>query len=454
MTLSRVTHRRMADSDLRSSTYAVERAFPAMARRGLVPVRAILLATTIALACVSFSKAQQAAKSPPTPARAASPTPAPPAPRTLDDLIAVLQAEAPKAGVQPATIRQLLGGLERDGEVAGLAAAQTEHERTVGQYVDLLVTPERIELGRQKLAEHAQLIASIEARFGVDRHTLVALWGVETRYGASLGTRSVLRVLTTLALEDPRRPEFWRAELLQAIRIAERGDIAAAQLIGSWAGAMGHTQFMPSTFNRFAIDFDGDGRRDLLGSIPDGLASAANYLGASGWQRGEAWGFEVVLPPGFDFALSGPTPLRPMPFWSERGVKRPGGADLGASAADHRLVLPAGAQGPAFLVNRNFTALLRYNPAVSYALAVAHLGDRLAGRGAIATPWPAEPAMSRSDRQELQQRLATLGFDTGGVDGIIGGLTRAAIRSYQRTQGLPEDGHPNAELLERLRGSR
>lgn len=405
----------------------------------------------IAVAALLMSGAPALATVP----KSAAPAPvAQEAPRTLEALIGLLETEARKAGVQPATIRRVLAGHERDPDVAGLAGAQTEHERTVGQYLALLITPERIELGRQKLAEHAATLAAVEARFGVDRHALVAVWGVETRYGGSLGTRPVIRALTTLALEDPRRPEFWRAELLAALRIVERGDIAAEAMVGSWAGALGHTQFMPSTFNRFAVDFDGDGRRDLMGSIPDGLASAGNYLAHSGWQRGEPWGFEVTLPAGFDYALSAPTPLRPLAFWRERGLTRPGGEGMPASALDYRLLLPAGAKGPVFLVNRNFGALLRYNPAVPYALAVAHLGDRIAGRAAIAAAWPDEPALSRPDRQELQQRLAALGLDTGGVDGIIGNLTRSAIRSYQRTLQLPEDGHPSRELLERLRAPR
>jgi membrane-bound lytic murein transglycosylase B len=377
-----------------------------------------------------------------------------PPPRTLDDLIAVMEREARKAGVDPATVRRVLAGFERLPEVADLAASQTEHERTVAQYVNLLVSAERIEQGRAKLAEYKQLLADVEARFGVDRHTLTALWGVETRYGAALGGRPVVRALTTLALEDPRRPEFWRAELLQALRIVERGDIAAAAMLGSWAGAIGHTQFMPSTFNRFAIDFDADGRRDLMGSVADGLASAANYLSHSGWQRGETWGFEVSVPEGFDYALSAPTPLRPLAFWKERGLKRSGGEALPVSALDHRLLLPSGANGPAFLVNRNFGALLRYNPAIPYALAVAHLGDRIGGAGGISKAWPNEPAMPRADRQEMQERLAALGHETGGVDGIIGSLTRNAIRSYQKTLGLPEDGHPSLGLLERLRVSK
>ncbi len=376
------------------------------------------------------------------------------APKTLEELIAVMEREARKAGVEPATVRRVLAGFERLPEVVEFAAAQTEHERTVAQYVNLLVSSERIEQGRAKLSENKQLLAAIEARFGVDRHTLTALWGIETRYGAALGSRPVVRSLTTLALEDPRRPQFWRGELMQALRIVERGDIAADAMLGSWAGALGHTQFMPSTFNRFAVDFDGDGRRDLMGSIPDGLASAANYLAHSGWQRGEPWGFEVTVPEAFDYSLSAPTPLRPLAFWKERGLKRAGGEAFPSSALDHRLLLPAGAGGPAFLVNRNFGALLRYNPAIPYALAVAHLGDRISGGGAFARGWPDEPALPRADRQEIQERLAALGLETGGVDGIIGSLTRSAIRSYQKTQGLPEDGHPGPGLLQRLRVSK
>lgn len=372
-------------------------------------------------------------------------------PLTLEALIAQLEGEAPKAGIRPETVRKVLAGLDREPEVLALAGAQIEHERTVGQYVDMLVSPERIELGRTRLTEHAALLAEIEKRFGVERHTLVALWGIESRYGTAQGTRPVLRALATLAMAEPRRPQFWRAELLQALRIIERGDIAADKMLGSWAGAMGHTQLMPSTFNRFAVDHDGDGRRDIWNSAADGLASAANYLAHSGWQRDEMWGFEVTLPAGFDLALSDPQTRRPLTFWQERGVAPAGQAIWPTSKLDYRLLLPAGAKGPAFLVNRNFGALLRYNPAVSYGLAVAHLGDRLAGRGAIVTAWPDSPALSRADRQELQRLLSERGLQTGGVDGIIGSLTRSAIRAYQKASNVAVDGHPSLELLERLR---
>lgn len=385
--------------------------------------------------------------------RAGGPAAQPPAaePLSLDALIALVEKEAPKAGLKPETARKVLAGIEREPEVLALAGAQTEHERTTGQYVGMLVSAERIELGRARLAEMGGVLGEIEKRYGVDRHTLVALWGIESRYGTAQGTRSVIRALATLAMEEPRRPQFWRAELVQALRIIERGDIAADRMLGSWAGAMGHTQFMPSTFNRFAIDLDGDGRRDIWGSAADGLASAANYLAHSGWQRGEPWGFEVRLPEGFDHALADPQIRRPLAYWREHGVVPAGQGAWPASKLDYRVLLPAGAKGPAFLVGRNFGALLRYNPAVSYGLAVAHLSDRLAGGGGFVAAWPEGPAMSRVDRQELQRRLGERGLETGGVDGIIGSLTRQAIRAYQKASGMAVDGHPTLELLERLR---
>jgi membrane-bound lytic murein transglycosylase B len=215
---------------------------------------------------------------------------------------------------------------------------------------------------------------------------------------------------------------------------------------------MGHTQFMPSTYIAHAVDFDRDGRRDIWGSAPDALASAASYLRASGWQRGEPWGFDVVLPQGFDYALSAPERAQPAAAWERLAVRRPAGAGWPKSQSDLRLLLPAGAHGPAFLVTPNFRALLSYNPALTYALAVGHLADRIGGGAPIVGPWPADDApLGRPEREELQQRLVQRGLDTGGIDGIVGDRTRAAIRTYQRGLQLPEDGHPSVHLLERLR---
>lgn len=367
-------------------------------------------------------------------------------------LLASLRAEALARGISAATFDRAIRGLERDREVASLAGKQPEHVRTVADYLGAIVSDTRVEAGRAKLAAHQALLAALEQRYGVDRHVLVAVWGVESAYGEAVGTRQVVRSLVTLAIEDTRRSNYWRRELLAALQILESRDTEPTTLVGSWAGAMGHTQFMPSTYARVAVDFDGDGRRDIWGSPADALASAAKYLATAGWRRGEPWGFEVVLPESFDFAHSSPSVTRPAAFWRGLGVTAPRGRLWPPVASDLRLVLPAGAHGPAFLVTRNFRALLAYNNATAYALTVGHLADRLAGAPEIAAPWPAETqALARAEREELQQRLHAHGFEAGSVDGIIGNLTRAAIRSYQRSRGLAEDGHPSLDLLEQLR---
>jgi membrane-bound lytic murein transglycosylase B len=370
-------------------------------------------------------------------------------------LLASLRPEALARGVGEATFDRATRGLERDGDVAGLAGKQPEHVRTVADYLGAIVSDTRIEAGRAKLAAHQSLLAALEQRYGVDRNVLVAVWGVESAYGEAAGARPVIRSLATLAIEDMRRSGYWRRELLAALQILESGDAEPATLVGSWAGAMGHTQFMPTAYTRVAVDFDGDGRRDIWGSPADALASAAKYLATAGWRRGDPWGFEVVLPEGFDFSHSSPSVVRPATFWRGLGVTAPRGRVWPPVTSDLRLVLPAGARGPAFLVTRNFRALLAYNNATAYALTVGHLADRLAGAPEIAAPWPAETqALARAEREELQQRLHARGFEAGSVDGIIGHLTRAAIRSYQRSKGLAEDGHPSHDLLERLRTQR
>jgi membrane-bound lytic murein transglycosylase B len=266
-----------------------------------------------------------------------------------------------------------------------------------------------------------------------------------------MGTRSVIRSLVTLATEETRRSAFWQGELVAALRIVEAGDIAVEAMVGSWAGAMGHTQFIPSTYLAHAIDFDGDGRRDIWRSIPDALGSTANYLKASGWKRDERWGEEVILPAGFDPARSGPgEPRRAWAEWQALGLVPTAVVPRGGQPL--QLILPAGIKGPAFLVGSNFRAILAYNTATSYALAVAQLADRLAGRGPLLASWPeGDKGLVRADREELQRRLTARGLDTGGIDGVLGAQTRNAIRRYQREASLPEDGHPSQELLERLR---
>ena len=380
------------------------------------------------------------------------PAPPPPDP-SLAALVDTLAAEATAQRISRATLERAFAGLTRDPEVVALSKAQPEHERTVGQYVEALVSPARIEAGRARLLELADALSAIESVYGVDRRVVVAVWGIESNYGTSQGDRNVIRSLATLMLEDQRRPEFWKRELLAALRILEQGDIEPAAMTGSWAGAMGHTQFMPTSYQRLAVDFDGDGRRDIWRSTVDALASTAKYLKTSGWVTGLPAAIEVVLPPSFDFALTATGVDLPAASWRDRGLTLANGAPLPAIDGKLRVLLPAGAQGPAFLVSANFGVILRYNAAVPYALAVSHLADRLGGAGPIAAPWPAERALSRTEREELQQLLAARGLNVGGVDGLIGSLTRTAIRSYQKTAGLPEDGHPGLQLLERLRGA-
>jgi membrane-bound lytic murein transglycosylase B len=391
------------------------------------------------------------------PLLAAPVTPPPPtlppgAELAFASFLAGLTAEAQAAGVSAATFEAATAGLTPDPQVLELSQAQPEHAKSVSEYVTALVSETRLENGLKNLAANDAVARQIEAAYGVDRHILIAIWGIESNYGNSQGSRGVIRSLATLAALEPRRPQFWKTELLAALRILQARDTTPENMAGSWAGAMGHTQFMPTTFHAHAVDFDKDGRRDIWGTVPDALASTANYLKASGWVAGIPWGIEVRLPEAFDYGHSAPGQGKPFAQWQALGVVPISAKSLPANLGQMTLVLPSGAGGPAFLTTVNFRAILRYNNAVSYALSVAHLGDRLAGGPAFVTPWPAnDKGLSRSDREELQRRLTALGLDTGGVDGILGSGSRTAIRTYQKGKALPEDGHPSASLLERLR---
>jgi membrane-bound lytic murein transglycosylase B len=362
-----------------------------------------------------------------------------------------LWPDAKALGVTRATFDLAFAGFSLDAEVIALNASQPEHIKSAGDYAALLVSPTRIVNGQTQLAAIEPTLKSLEARFGVDRHILLAIWGVESAYGTSMGERRVVRSLTTLALSDPRRAEFWRGELLAALLILERKDINPDQMVGSWAGAMGHTQFIPSTFAAYAVDVDGDGRRDIWGTIADGLGSTANYLRASGWKADLPWGFEVILPGGFDYAASAPSVWKSAADWQALGVvfTKP---EHTATTGSLQLILPAGATGPTILVTRNFHAILRYNRSVSYALSVGHLADRIKGGPVFIRGWPDnDKALSRVDREQLQTMLQSLGYDVGDIDGVLGSRTRLAIRAFQRAKGLIEDGHPNAELLALLK---
>lgn len=353
-------------------------------------------------------------------------------------------------GVSQRTFAAAFAGVTPDPEVLESAAYQPEFVKPIRDYIDRATSEKRITKGRAKLAELRALLDAIEAIYGVDRHIVIAIWGMETSYGEYLGEKSVIRSLATLGYTGSRR-RFGQQQLIAALRILERGDTTPERMTGSWAGAMGHTQFIPTTYNGYAVDFDADGRRDIWDTVADALGSTANYLRASGWQPGLAWGHEVALPAGFDFAHAKDA-WRPVSSWQRAGVRRVDGGALGSAGGKAQLLLPAGARGPAFLVTRNFKAILRYNNAIAYALAVGHLSDRLRGGGPLHAAWPVdERPLGAQERRELQSLLAARGYAVGAVDGVIGARTEAAIRAYQRSAGLPADGHAGSGLLDRLR---
>ncbi len=366
--------------------------------------------------------------------------------------LAELKTDALKAGVSTPTFDRALAGIVIDSSILDLLASQPEHGMAPWDYMARLASPQRIGDGGIELQRHKATLNSVEQKTGVDRHVVVAIWGVESSYGRLPGTRPVIRSLATLAVADQRRPAFWRKELLAALIILERGDITPDAMTGSWAGAMGHTQFMPTSFLAEAVDHDGDGRRDIWSSVPDALASTATYLQRAGWRSGTSWGAEVVLPAGFDYGRAPPDLMRPAQSWREMGIELPFGRIWPPGLDESALLLPAGMHGPAFLVTSNFKAILRYNNATAYALAVGHLADRLAGAPELAQPWPTDdPPLARMERRELQARLSALGLDVGPIDGVVGGLTRRAVRTWQRQRGLAEDGWPGQRLLDQLR---
>lgn len=365
--------------------------------------------------------------------------------------LAGLRAEASAKGVSTASFDTHTAGLAPDMAVIGFLDAQPEFVTPIWDYMAGLVDEERVADGRAMLAEWREVLARVEAEYAVDAATVVAVWGVESNYGRNFGSRPLLTSLSTLSCFG-RRQSFFRGEFFTTLKIIQDGHVAPERLTGSWAGAFGHTQFMPSTFMRLAVDFDGDGRRDLVDSVPDALASTANFLKRAGWRSDLPWGFEVSLPRGLDTSGAGRRNKQPMSAWAARGLKRVDGAPLPADATPAGLLLPAGAAGPAFLVTRNFDALYSYNAAESYGLAIAHLSDRLRGAGGFATPWPTDdPGLSRAERRELQALLIARGHDIGAADGMIGTRTREALKLEQARLGLQADGRAGQRALNALR---
>lgn len=363
--------------------------------------------------------------------------------------LAGFRREAAATGIGEATLARALDGVRYRPRVIELDRSQPEFVRPIWQYLDSAVSSQRVSQGRAKLAEHRDTARRMEQRFGVPAEVVVAIWGIESNYGGNFGDFSTLEALATLAY-DGRRRDFARGELLAALRIIEAGDIAPERMIGSWAGAMGHTQFIPSSFEAYAVDGDGDGRRDIWDSIPDVMASTANYLARAGWQAGQPWGVEVRLPDGFNYSQTELDTRRSSGEWASQGVRTSSGEPL-PGFAQASVIAPAGARGPAFLVGPNYRAILRYNNATSYALAVGTLADQIAGRGGIAASWPRdEQPLSRSQVREMQQALNARGFDVGTPDGVLGPNTRRGLRAYQRSVGAVPDGFPTVRLLETL----
>ncbi len=369
----------------------------------------------------------------------------------LQDWTLGFRARALAQGISPATFDRAVQGLRYNASVIEKDRNQAEFTKTIWDYLDSAVSDKRVSNGTAALRQHRPLLDRLEATYGVPAEVIVAVWGLESSYGQNRGDIPVIEALATLAY-DGRRGAFFEAQLIDALRILQSGDVAPERFTGSWAGAMGHTQFIPSSYQAFAVDFDGDGRRDIWSDNPtDALASTAAYLAKSGWQPGQPWGIEVTLPQGFDVGLAGKATPQPSADWATLGLRRADGSAL----PDHgpaALLLPAGARGAAFLIYANFRAIERYNAADAYVIAIGHLSDRLAGGPPIRAAWPRDDrALTGAENRELQDLLTAAGFDTGGVDGKIGPKTLAAIRAYQRSIGMPPDGYPSLDLLNRLR---
>lgn len=362
-----------------------------------------------------------------------------------------LWPDAQRAGVRQQVFEAAFAGYAPLPKVAELTKTQPEFTQTVQQYIDKRVTAAQAAKGAAMRQEWAQTLARAQQTFGVQPEVVLAIWGMETNYGGYMGGNNTIHALATLTQNNYRK-DFFRGELITALKILNEGHVAPQSMTGSWAGAMGHTQFMPSSFMRFAIDFNGDGRKDIWNSIPDALGSTANYLKSFGWRPGETWGYEVKLPQGFDFARARDMNKASISTWRQMGITRVSGRDFPRAGDEARLYMPAGARGPAFLLLPNFDVIKRYNNSDSYALAVGHLADRIIGGGSFATAWPqGDFALTKAQRAEVQTLLNRRGFDVGSPDGVVGPKTRAAVMAFQSRSGLLPDGHVSGTLLEALR---
>ena len=365
--------------------------------------------------------------------------------------LAGLRSHATSQGISAQIFDSSTAGVEPDMKIIELMENQPEFKTPIWDYLGTLVDEEKVAEGKAMLRKYSGALASAEQRYGVDRHAILAVWGVESDFGKAGGKWPLMQALPTVICYGKRRQDYFRGEFVAALKIIQRGDLSAEKMRGSWAGAFGQTQFMPSTYLRLGVDGDGDGRSDLVDSIPDALHSTANYLAKAGWQTGQPWGYEVRVPDGYS-GPSGRSNKQSLGSWSARGITRIDGSALGGPPTA-ALLLPAGADGPGFIVFKNYDAAYSYNGADSYALAISLLSDRLKGKAGIKTPWPTDDLpLAREERRELQRLLTARGYDVGEPDGAIGAKTRSAIKDVEGKIGLPQTGRPGSKVLTALRG--
>jgi lytic murein transglycosylase len=369
----------------------------------------------------------------------------------FDGCLASMWPDAARRNVSREGFARFTAGLAPDLHIMDLLDAQPEFTKSIWDYLDILVNDDRLGKGREILARYKPQFDASERAYGVDRHTIAAIWGIESDFSTQIGDRSVLQSTATLACIGRRQPYF-REEFLSALDILHHGDLRPDQLHGSWAGAFGPTQFMPTAFKRYAVDADGDGRRDVVDDPADLIASTANNLKKDGWQTGQTWGYEVKVPTGFNYMLADRAKTMSIAQWEHLGITRANALSFPRAAEKAYLLAPVGAQGPAFLMLQNFRVIMKYNPAEAYAIAIGHFADRLRGGAPFVQAWPRQQRqLSLAERLELQQLLAQRGFYRGAPDGQFGGETREALRNFQASIGAPADGFASADMLERLR---
>ena len=370
----------------------------------------------------------------------------------FDACVAAMWPDAARRNISQDSFQRFTAGLAPDLRIMDLMDAQPEFSKSIWDYLDILVNDTRLARGREILGQYKAQFDATEKAYGVDRYAIAAIWGIESNYSTQMGDRSVLQSTATLACVGRRQPYF-KDEFLSALEILHHGDLRPEQLRGSWAGAFGPTQFMPTAFKRYAVDADGDGRRDVVDNPADLIASTANNLKKDGWQQGQSWGYEVVVPQGFNYMLADRAKIMTLAQWEQLGLKPATGQPFPRPAEKAYLLAPAGAEGPGFLMLQNFLVIMKYNTAEAYALAIGHFADRLRGGQPFVQPWPRqERELSRTERLELQQLLAQRGFYRGTPDGQLGGLTREALRGFQASIGVAADGFASSDMLEKLRG--